>query len=106
MFTPVETITLDNGLEIKLKEIHTAPIVSHWVWYRVGSRDEPTGKTGISHWVEHLQFKGTEKFPADELEKAVSRAGLPGLIWSAQVIMKPCRLTKSLSVSVWKPTGC
>lgn len=80
MFTPVETITLDNGLEIMLKEIHTAPIVSHWVWYRVGSRDEPTGKTGISHWVEHLQFKGTEKFPADELEKAVSRAGG---IWNA-----------------------
>jgi zinc protease len=47
---------LDNGLKILLKEIHTAPIVSHWVWYRVGSRYESPGLTGISHWVEHMQF--------------------------------------------------
>ena len=37
---PIEKIHLDNGLQIMLKEIHTAPIISHWVWYRVGSRDE------------------------------------------------------------------
>lgn len=80
MIHPIETITLENGLEIMLKEIHTAPLISHWVWYRVGSRDEVTGKTGISHWVEHLQFKGTLKFPADELEKSVSRSGG---IWNA-----------------------
>jgi len=60
-----------NGLTVHLKEIHTAPIISHWVWYRVGSRDETPGLTGISHWVEHMQFKGTPKLPAGILDKAI-----------------------------------
>lgn len=67
--------TLSNGLKVLLKEIHTAPIISSWVWYRVGSRDEVQGKTGISHWVEHMQFKGTDQFPANLLDKAISREG-------------------------------
>jgi zinc protease len=68
-------VKLDNGLTIHLKEIHTAPIISHWIWYHVGSRDEIPGKTGISHWVEHMQFKGTPLFPAGKLDKAISRDG-------------------------------
>lgn len=67
--------TLSNGLKVLLKEIHTAPIISSWLWYRVGSRDEVQGKTGISHWVEHMQFKGTPQFPANMLDKAISREG-------------------------------
>jgi zinc protease len=67
--------TLSNGLKVLLKEIHTAPIISSWLWYRVGSRDEVQGRTGISHWVEHMQFKGTEHFPANVLDKAISREG-------------------------------
>jgi zinc protease len=67
--------TLSNGLKVILKEIHTAPLISSWVWYRVGSRDEHTGHTGLSHWVEHMQFKGTPQFPASMLDKAVSRDG-------------------------------
>lgn len=67
--------TLENGLTILLKEIHTAPIISHWVWYRVGSRYEVPGKTGISHWVEHMQFKGTPKFPPGVLDRSISRDG-------------------------------
>jgi len=66
---------LENGLKVLLKEIHTAPITSHWVWYRVGSRYETPGLTGISHWVEHMQFKGTPTFPAGVLDKAISRDG-------------------------------
>ena len=66
---------LSNGLKIFLKEIHTAPIISSWLWYRVGSRDEVQGRTGISHWVEHMQFKGTPRFPASMLDKAISREG-------------------------------
>ncbi len=66
---------LPNGLTVHLKEIHTAPIISHWVWYRVGSRDEKPGLTGLSHWVEHMQFKGTPSFPSTVLDKAVSREG-------------------------------
>ena len=73
-------VILDNGLKVLLKEIHTAPLISSWIWYRVGSRDEPTGRTGISHWVEHMQFKGTPKFPARVLDRAISR---DGGIWNA-----------------------
>ncbi len=80
MLEPIPSLRLKNGLEIKLKEIHTAPLISSWAWYRVGSRDEIPGRTGISHWVEHLQFKGTERFPADVLEKTVSRTGG---VWNA-----------------------
>ncbi len=67
--------SLPNGLKILLREDHNAPIISHWVWYRVGSRDEIPGKTGISHWVEHMQFKGTNQYPAGLLDKAISREG-------------------------------
>ena len=67
--------TLPNGLLVLLKEIHTVPVISNWVWYRVGSRNEQPGQTGISHWVEHMQFKGTDKFPAGILDKAISRHG-------------------------------
>jgi zinc protease len=80
MLEPIPSITLKNGLQIKLKEIHTAPLISSWVWYRVGSRDELPGKHGISHWVEHMQFKGTERFPAEVVEKGIARAGG---IWNA-----------------------
>ncbi|MBL8103181.1 MAG: insulinase family protein [Anaerolineales bacterium] len=75
MAKPIMQVTLKNGMQVMLKEIHTAPIISSWIWYRVGSRDEPTGKTGISHWTEHMQFKGTKKFPANMLDKAISREG-------------------------------
>ena len=68
-------IILSNGLKVFLKEIHTAPIISSWLWYRVGSRDEVQGRTGISHWVEHMQFKGTPQFPANILDKSISREG-------------------------------
>jgi zinc protease len=75
MSDQITRLVLDNGLLVILKEIHTSPIISHWVWYRVGSRDEPTGKTGLSHWVEHMQFKGTQQFPSSHLDKAISREG-------------------------------
>ncbi len=73
--TNTTLVKLPNGLTIHLKEIHTAPIISHWAWYRVGSRDELPGRTGISHWVEHMQFKGSLNFPAGMLDKAISREG-------------------------------
>ena len=76
--------TLSNGLKILLKEIHTAPLISSWVWYRVGSRDEGSGRTGISHWVEHMQFKGTPQFPASSLDRDISR---DGGVWNAFTFM-------------------
>jgi zinc protease len=84
MQTPVTHLQLSNGLQVMLKEIHTAPIISNWIWYRVGSRDEVPGTTGISHWVEHMQFKGTKQFPAGVLDKAVSR---DGGVWNAFTYM-------------------
>jgi len=76
----VETHILENGLTILTKELHHVPLVSHWVWYRVGSRNETKGKTGISHWVEHMQFKGTPKYPVNVLDQAISR---DGGVWNA-----------------------
>ncbi|HAF48761.1 MAG TPA: insulinase family protein [Anaerolineaceae bacterium] len=76
--------TLPNGLTVHLKEIHTAPIISTWTWYKVGSRNEIPGKTGISHWVEHMQFKGTEKFPSGYLDREISRTGG---IWNAMTYL-------------------
>jgi zinc protease len=76
----VHRARLRNGLLVLLKEIHAAPLVSLWTWYRVGSRNERAGQTGISHWVEHMQFKGSPAFPAGSLDRAVSREG--GL-WNA-----------------------
>src|SRR5512135_1712296 len=75
MATPTTKTRLSNGLLVLLKEIHTAPLISHWVWYRVGSRNDAPGTTGVSHWVEHMQFKGTPQFPATILDKAISREG-------------------------------
>jgi len=66
---------LGNGLKVLLKEIHTAPIISHWLWYRAGSRNEITGNTGVSHWVEHMQFKGTDLFPGRSMDREIARLG-------------------------------
>lgn len=72
---------LSNGITVLLKEMHKAPVISFWVLYRVGSRNEPTGLTGVSHWVEHMLFKGTDQFPAGYLDKAIDREGG---FWNAQ----------------------
>jgi zinc protease len=73
-------IKLENGLLVLLKEIHSAPIISLWTWYRVGSRYEKPGFTGISHWVEHMQFKGTEKYPSTVMDRLIAREGG---VWNA-----------------------
>lgn len=66
---------LKNGLTVLLKEVHIAPVISWWVWYRVGSRLERPGITGISHWVEHMMFKGTRKYPGHVADRAIARDG-------------------------------
>ncbi len=73
-------VRLPNGLLVALKEIHNTPIISQWLWYRVGSRDETPGMTGASHWVEHMQFKGTPAYSPGNLDKAVARVGG---VWNA-----------------------
>ncbi len=84
MPTGLTDLTLPNGLRVLLREIHTAPLISQWLWLRVGSRDELPGRTGASHWVEHMLFKGTPRFPGGELDKAISRRGG---VWNAMTYL-------------------
>ncbi len=74
---------LENGLTVVLRETHTAPATSVWIWYRVGSRNEHLGITGVSHWVEHMMFKGTERWPRQKLDRAIAREGgyLNAMTW-------------------------
>ncbi|HSR29944.1 MAG TPA: pitrilysin family protein [Anaerolineae bacterium] len=79
----IEKHTLDNGLTVLLKENHHAPVTTFWIWYRVGSRNEVPGITGIAHWAEHMLFKGSEAFPKGEIDKQIARNGgvMNGLTW-------------------------
>jgi zinc protease len=67
--------TLDNGLRVILREVRERPLVGVWVWYRVGGRNELPGTTGVSHWVEHMLFKGGKRFGKGEITKEISRRG-------------------------------
>lgn len=69
------TTQLENGLQVILQPSRAAPVASFWLWYRVGSRNELPGLTGLSHWVEHMLFKGTEAYPSGEFDRAIGRAG-------------------------------
>jgi zinc protease len=66
---------LDNGLRVLIQEVHTAPLATVWCWYRVGSKDETSGLTGVSHWVEHMNFKGTTNIPRDQVKGIIERYG-------------------------------
>ena len=66
---------LPNGLKVILLENHKAPLVTFQVWYRVGSRNESWGKTGLSHMLEHMMFKGTEKVGPEEFSRIVQENG-------------------------------
>jgi zinc protease len=71
----VGEFTLSNGMRGVVVPDNRAPVVTHMVWYRVGAADEPRGVSGIAHFLEHLMFKATEKIPAGEFSKIVSRLG-------------------------------
>src|SRR5579859_3586208 len=70
-----ERRVLPNGLTVLTREMHSAPVVSFWIWYRVGTRNEHLGITGVSHWVEHMLFKGTPTFPAGAIHNVVAENG-------------------------------
>ncbi|MGF1610931.1 MAG: M16 family metallopeptidase [Kiloniellales bacterium] len=74
VFDP-EGFTLDNGLQVVVISNHRAPIVQHMVWYKVGAADEPPGKSGIAHFLEHLMFKGTDKLAPGEFSQIIARNG-------------------------------
>lgn len=71
----VQTETLANGLKVILIEEHKAPVVTVQVWYRAGSRNEITGKTGLAHLNEHMMFKGTPKYGKGEFSRIVAKNG-------------------------------
>nr|WP_244504561.1 pitrilysin family protein [Jannaschia faecimaris] len=71
----VTTFTLPNGMDAIVIEDHRAPVVVHMVWYNVGSADEPAGKSGIAHFLEHLMFKGTDELAPGEFSQTVSAQG-------------------------------
>ncbi len=83
MATPAEArpsaarraLTLDNGLKVLIQEEHTAPLASVWCWYKVGSKDERPGLTGVSHWCEHMNFKGTANIPRDQVKGIIEQFG-------------------------------
>jgi zinc protease len=70
-----ETFTLNNGMQVVVIPDHRAPVVTHMVWYRVGSADEPQGKAGIAHFLEHLMFKGTTKYPPGAFNRIIRQNG-------------------------------
>jgi zinc protease len=67
--------TLDNGLKVLVREEHAAPLASVWCWYKVGSKDEGPGLTGVSHWCEHMNFKGTAHIPRDQVKGIIEQYG-------------------------------
>lgn len=71
----VTSFTLDNGMEVVVIEDHRAPVVVQMVWYRAGSADEPSGASGVAHFLEHLLFKGTKTLEPGEFSATVARNG-------------------------------
>lgn len=71
----VTSFSLDNGLDVVVVPDRRVPVVTHMVWYRNGSADDPLGRSGIAHFLEHLMFKGTTNHPAGEFSQVVSALG-------------------------------
>lgn len=76
--------TLANGMQVVVIPDHRAPVVTHMVWYKVGSADEVSGKTGLAHFFEHLMFKGTTKHPPGEFDRLLSTNGGDGNAFTTQ----------------------
>src|SRR5262249_18074970 len=72
---PVATRTLKNGMKVLVQTDHSIPNVALYVFYRIGSRNEHPGTTGLSHFFEHMMFNGAKKYGAGELDKAMEANG-------------------------------
>jgi zinc protease len=80
---PYEQFTLANGLKVVVHEDRKAPVVAVSIWYNVGSKDEPNGKTGFAHLFEHLMFNGSENAPGDYFEplREIGATDFNGTTW-------------------------
>ncbi len=72
---PASAFRLENGMQVVVMPDHRTPVVTHMVWYRNGSADDPPGKSGVAHFLEHLMFKGTEMHPAGAFSALLSSVG-------------------------------
>ena len=101
---------LPNGLKVLLKEEHKSPVVTFQVWYKVGSRNEKLGTTGMSHLLEHMMFKGTKKYgPKTVLpDGACGTAAMTTPLRARTIppISRTSPQTASTSPSTSNPTGC
>lgn len=80
VFEPTRRLQLSNGLQVLSRRLDHAPVVCSMIWYGVGSRNEVPGQTGLSHFLEHMMFKGTPRFPYGALEEGVK---VRGGMWNA-----------------------
>ena len=99
---------LDNGLTVAVQEMHTAPLASVWCWYKVGSKDERPGLTGVSHWVEHMNFKGTTNIPRDQVKGIIEQFGgsWNGYTWIDQTTYwRRRRATRSIACCSSRPSA-
>ena len=74
----MKNFRLANGMDVIVIPDHRAPVVTHMVWYRNGSADDPPGKSGIAHFLEHLMFKGTKNHKLGEFSEVVVGTRRPG----------------------------
>lgn len=70
-----QTVTLENGLRVVVVENHLMPVVNHMIWYEVGAADEPPGKSGLAHLLEHAMFKGTTSIGPGEFSRVIAENG-------------------------------
>ena len=103
---------LDNGLRIFVVESPELPVVSHMVWYTVGARDERSGETGVSHFLEHMMFKGTDAYPKGSIDAITARNGGGNNAFtdkdttSYYFNLKSDRWTAALDIEASRMQGC
>ncbi len=100
---PYTKFTLDNGLRVIVHEDRKAPIVAVGVWYHVGSKDEPEGRTGFAHLFEHLMFEGSENFDEDITRplEAVGATSFNGTTWLDRTNYFENVPTPALELALW-----
>ena len=98
-----EKFKLDNGLTVVVHEDHKAPIVAVSIWYHVGSKNEPQGKTGFAHLFEHLMFNGSEHYDGEYFEpfEQVGATGMNGTTWFDRTNYFETVPTPALDMALW-----
>ena len=98
-----DKFTLDNGLTVVVHEDRKAPIVAVSIWYHVGSKNEPEGKTGFAHLFEHLMFNGSENYDGEYFEpfESVGATGMNGTTWFDRTNYFETVPTPALEMALW-----